>query len=217
MEASMALKGRMSQTILNASFLALDISLVLYLGFPSRAGSVYSRHLQLHEVTQEIERSETSPLRSVTFEDSLILPIVQQPVGKPNYVSANNGEVTQFYSAAKYGNIGLLAHNFLSGKSFSHLTIGQRVRLGYADGKTENFIITEILRYQALQPKDPLSSFQNLNHKDEVLTVSEMFQRVYAGTHHITLQTCIAKNGISSWGRLFVVATPEAKSTSIVD
>jgi len=209
----MALKGLMSQTILNASFLAFDLSLVLYLGFPSTAGNVYSRYPRISEFTQEIENGDTSPPRSVILEDSLVLPIVQQPRGKPNYVSANKGEVTQFYSAAKYGNIGLLAHNFLSGKSFSHLAIGQRVRIEYTNGNTESFIITEILRYQALQPKDPLSSFQNLNNRDEVLTAPEMFQRVYAGTHHITFQTCIAKNGISSWGRLFVVAIPEAKFT----
>jgi hypothetical protein len=124
--------------------------------------------------------------------------------------------VTQFFSASQYGNIGLLAHNYLSGKAFSDLSIGQEVRLDYEDGKSESFVVTEILQYRALQPKDPFSSFQNLNNKDEILSAAQMFERVYAGGRHITFQTCIAKNGNSSWGRLFVLALPEPDSSNIV-
>ena len=36
-----------------------------------------------------------------------------------------------------------------------------------------------------------------------------MFKRVYAGDRHVTFQTCIQEEGISSWGRLFVVAVPK--------
>jgi hypothetical protein len=211
MEASMSLKGRMSRTIFIANFLALDISLLLYMGLPSPRGMIDSRRPILSSVSQTTQNLEADRLRNVYFGDSFILPVVQQPSDKPNYVSTNDGEVTQFSSASQYGNIGLLAHNYLSGKSFSHLAIGQEVHLEYEDGKTESFIITEILQYRALQPKDPFSSFQDLNNKDEILSASQMFERVYAGSHHITLQTCIAKNGNSSWGRLFVVAIPEAK------
>ena len=212
----MALKGRMSRTIFIANFLALDISLLLYMGLPAPQGMIASRRPIRSEVSHTTQNLKTGSLRNIYFGDSLILPVVQQPADKPNYVSTNDGEVTQFSSAAQYGNIGLLAHNYLSGKSFSHLAIGQVVWLEYEDGKTESFIITEILRYRALQPKDPFSSFQDLNNKDEILSASQMFERVYAGGHHITLQTCIAKNGDSSWGRLFVVAIPETKLSSIV-
>jgi len=212
----MALKGRMSRTIFIANFLALDISLLLYMGLPTPRGMVASRRPILSEAPQTIQNLEADRLRNLYFGDSVILPVVQQPGDKPNYVSTNDGEVTQFSSASQYGNIGLLAHNYLSGKSFSHLAIGQEIHLEYEDGKTESFIITEILHYRALQPKDPFSSFQNLNDKDEILSASQMFERVYAGGRHITLQTCIAKNGNSSWGRLFVVAIPEPKSSKFV-
>jgi len=208
MEASMALKGRMSRTIFIANFLALDISLLFYMGLPAPRGTIASRRPIRSEVSQLAQNLEASPLRNVYFGDSLILPVVQQPGDRPNYVSTNDGEVTQFSSASQYGNIGLLAHNYLSGKSFSHLAIGQAVQLEYQDGKTESFIIAEILSYRALRPKDPFSSFQNLNNQAEILSAAQMFERVYAGDHHITLQTCIAKNGISSWGRLFIVAVP---------
>lgn len=211
----MALKGRMSRTILNVSFLALDISFFLYVGFPSNSGMIGSKQPSHASSPKVTEIAETDIVSSVSFEDSLVLPIVQQPQGETNYVSSNAGEVTQFSSASQYGNVGLLAHNFLSGKSFSHLTVGQEIHLQYEDGNTENFVVTEILSYQALDPKNPFSSFQNLNNKEEVLSAQEMFERVYEGNHHITFQTCIAKNGVSSWGRLFVVAVPEPQSLSI--
>jgi hypothetical protein len=215
MEASMALKGRMSRTILAANFLALDISLLLYLGFPPTAGTIHSRRPTHPDFPQPVESVTAGTLRSVYVADALVLPVVQQPSGKPNYVSKTAGEVTQFSSASNYGNIGLLAHNYLSGKSFSHLAVGQEIRLLYDDGRTEYFVVTEILRYQALEPKSPFSSFKNLNNADEILSVQEMFQRAYAGDRHVTFQTCISKFGNASWGRLFVVALPEPQLVGV--
>ena len=140
----------------------------------------------------------------------LTLPIVQQPLGNTAYVSSKDGEATQFSIASKFGNIGLLAHNQLSGKSFSALMAGQEVRLIYEDGRVEYFVVKEVLKYQALQPYSPYSSFKNLN-KDETLTAQQMFQRVYLGDHHLTFQTCIEAEGNLSWGRLFIIALPENK------
>jgi hypothetical protein len=120
--------------------------------------------------------------------------------------------ITQFGMASRYGNIGLLAHNHLSGKFFSQLTVGQEVRLVYGNGTTEVFTISEILQFQALQPTSPYSSFRNLS-KDETLTAEQMFKRVYFGDRHITFQTCINANGNSSWGRLFVIAVPKTQAT----
>ena len=87
---------------------------------------------------------------------------------------------------------------------------GQELFLVYEDGRIESFEVTEILRYQALDPKNPYSSFQNLDNQNEILTVGQMFDRAYQGDRHLTLQTCIAANGISSWGRLFVIASPKS-------
>jgi hypothetical protein len=115
---------------------------------------------------------------------------------------------------SQYGNIGLLAHNNLSGKSFSSLAAGQQVRLVYGDGKTETFIITEVMRYQALQPNSPYSSFRNLDTSEETLTAEQMFKKVYLGDRHITFQTCIEAYGNSSWGRLFVIAVPKTEYRS---
>jgi hypothetical protein len=157
-----------------------------------------------------IQNDEVNLLRGVLVPNVLELPIVQQPVDDPYYVSNHNGEVTQFSIASQYGNVGLLAHNNLSGKSFSKLSIGQEVELVYGDGSVEDFIITKVLRYQALQPQSQQSLFLDLDNS-ETLSANQMFNRVYTGSRHITFQTCITANGDASWGRLFIVATPKVQ------
>lgn len=153
------------------------------------------------------ERSENL-LRRVYVKDVLDLPVVQQPENNPYYVSDREGEVTQFSMVSQYGNLGLLAHNTLAGKNFSRLTVGQEVRLTYENGRSEYFIVTEILRFQALQPESVSSSFRDLDGS-ETLSAVEMFNRVYMGDDRLVLQTCIEAWGNASWGRLFVIAVPE--------
>ena len=68
-----------------------------------------------------MQSGEANTLRGVYVPNVLALPIVQQPADKPYYVSNHNGEATQFSIASQYGNIGLLAHNNLSGRFFSQL------------------------------------------------------------------------------------------------
>lgn len=155
-----------------------------------------------------VQNGEADVLRGVYVADVLSLPVVQQPADKPYYVSNLEGEATQFSIASQYGNIGLLAHNTLSGRLFSGLAIGQEVRLVYGDGRVEYFIITEILQFQALQPDSVTSSFRNLD-RDEILSAGELFNRAYAGERRAVFQTCIKAEGNASWGRLFVVALPK--------
>lgn len=158
-----------------------------------------------------VENGNVGVLSGVYIPNVLALPVVQQPAGDAGYVSDQDDEATQFAMASQYGNIGLLAHNYLSGQLFSNLSVGEEVRLVYGDGKVHYFVITELLRYQALEPTSQWSSFRNLDNYD-VLSAEQMFTRAYAGAHHLTLQTCIASNGNSSWGRLFVIAVPKSFS-----
>ncbi|MCI0549875.1 MAG: hypothetical protein L0287_02860, partial [Anaerolineae bacterium] len=160
------------------------------------------------DFSQVVRSGNADLLGGVYVPNVLALPIVQQPAGNSGYVSNNDGQVTQFGMASQYGNIGLLAHNYLSGKVFSQLAVGQEVRLVYGDGKVEYFIVTEVLQYQALQPNSQWISFRDLK-SDAILTAEQMFKRVYTGDRHVTFQTCIYAEGISSWGRLFVIATPK--------
>jgi hypothetical protein len=209
-EKAMTLKNQTLRTALNASLLlAVFISAFFNPNAAFALENVKSPLPNFSDFSKTIQNGDASVLRGVYVPDVLALPIVQQPAGNAGYVSTEDGKLTQFGMASQFGNTGLLAHNHLSGKSFSQLAVGQEVRLVYGNGKVENFVITEVLQYQALQPTSPYSSFRNLNKKDETLTAEQMFKRVYFGDRHVTFQTCIAKDGSSSWGRLFVIAVPK--------
>jgi len=177
---------------------------------PTQAiGSMKSALPNLRDDSRPASNGTTDVLQSVYIANTLELPVIQQPVDNPYYVSNHNGEATQFSMASQYGNIGLLAHNTLSGKHFSKLAIGQEVQLVYEDGRVEYFIVEQILRFQALDPESVSSSFKNLERNEEVLSAGEMFNRAYVGGHHLVFQTGIEAEGNVSWGRLFVVAMPK--------
>ena len=201
----MALKKNSPYNILSiGTFLAI---LVSFFFNPTSASAIAGSNISFSEFSRSVQNGQANVLTGVYVSNMMALPVVQQPYGNTGYVSNNDGEITQFRMASQFGNTGLLAHNYLSGKSFTELAIGQEVRLVYGDGRVEYFVITEVLRFQALQPNSPYSSFRNLD-KDETLSVEEMFKRVYFGDHHVTFQTCIEKDGELSWGRLFVIAIP---------
>ena len=155
-----------------------------------------------------VQNGEKGVLRGVYVPGVLALPIVQQPVGNPGFVSQNDDEITQFNMAAEAGIIGLLAHNYLSGAIFTNLSAGQEVRLIYGDGSVEYFAIDQIFEYQALQPYSPTSEFRDLE-TNVTISAEQLFGKVYRGERHITFQTCIDANGNSSWGRLFIIAQPK--------
>jgi hypothetical protein len=149
-------------------------------------------------------------VRGIYVNDVLALRVVQQPTGSPDFVSSLSGTATQFGLAADHGVIGLLAHNYRAGSTFFNLVEGQEVKIIYGDGTVEEYEISNILRYQALKPNSVTSDFVDLD-TNETLSALEVFAKVYSGSHHVTLQTCIKKYGNLSWGRLFVIATPISK------
>ena len=160
------------------------------------------------DFSRSVQNGDANALRGVYVPDVLALPVVQQPVDRPYYVSNRDGEATQFGMASQYGNIGLLAHNTLSGKFFSRLSIGQYVRLVYGDGGVEDFVVANIMRFRASTPESVSSSFRNLD-RNETLSAGEMFNRAYVGERHLVFQTCIEASGKPSWGRLFIIAVPK--------
>jgi hypothetical protein len=211
----MTLKTQPIRTVLNASLLlAIFISIFFNSTSAFALGNSEASLPNFSDFSKTVQNGEASALRGVYVPDVLALPVVQQPAGNAGYVSNEEGKITQFSMASQFGNVGLLAHNHLSGKSFSQLAVGKEVRLVYGNGKVEYFVITEVLRYQALQPTSPYSPFLNLTN-NETLTAEQMFKRVYFGDRHVTFQTCIAKDGSSSWGRLFVIAVPKAQYAGI--
>lgn len=199
----------MTRTVRYLNLLALFLTGFLLTPRSTQAIGIGERKLpNFASFNISVQNGEADVVRGVYVQDVLALPVVQQPVDNPYYVSSHNGEATQFSMAAQYGNVGLLAHNTLSGSLFSQLATGQEVRLVYGDGRVEYFVVAQILHFQALDPKSTSSSFRNLD-ADETLTAGEMFNRAYVGERHLIFQTCIAVGGNLSWGRLFVLAMPK--------
>ena len=198
----------MTRTVLYLSLFVLHLTSFFLNPHPTQAiGSAENILLDFADFSRSVQNGEVDVLRGVYVPNVLALPVVQQPADKPYNVSNRNGEATQFFLATQYGNIGLLAHNTLSGKLFPQLAIGQQVRLIYGDGRVEDFVISQILRFQALQPESVSSTFRNLD-RNEILSAGEMFNRAYVGDRRVVFQTCIEAEGNLSWGRLFVVAVP---------
>ncbi len=169
-----------------------------------------SSFISLEEFKHGVSGGNAGDIRGVYVEDVLALRVVKQPVGKPEFVSSAEGIATQFEMAAGEGVTGLLAHNYVSGRHFFNLTEGQVVNVSYGDGAVKAYQVNRILRFQALEPKNPRSDFINLD-TGERLTASGLFKQVYTGSHRVTFQTCIQQGAEDAWGRLFVIAEPVEK------
>jgi hypothetical protein len=198
----------MPRTVLHLPFLLFFLTTFFLNPISTQAIINFDGISGFEDFSQSVQNGEADVLRGVYVENVLKLPVIQQPVDRPYYVSSLNGEATQFRMASLYGNIGLLAHNTLSGRYFSKLKVGQEVRLIYGDGSVQYFVIEKIWHFQALEPESVSSSFRNLD-RYETLSAGEMFNRVYVGEWRLVFQTCIEAEGNMSWGRLFVVAMPK--------
>lgn len=209
----MVLNHRRFQFILNAGVLFLLLASILARPVHAFAlgGTDEEKTLpNFSDFSNSVQTGRADHATGVYVRDLFALPIVQQPYGSPGFVSSENDTLTQFRMANQYGSVGLLAHNYLAGRAFFELEMGDEVRLVHGDGAVEYFVVSEILSYQALQPNSVYSSFRDLS-TDEVLSVEKMFKRVFFGDRHITFQTCIEKDGNLSWGRLFIIAVPKAE------
>lgn len=207
----MTLKAYTHRTALNAALLLIIFTCLTFNPVTAFAlGEGGAALPDFAEFTKTVQNSEANVLRGVYVPEVLALPITQQPAGNAGYVSSKEGEVTQFDMAAQFGNVGLLAHNHLSGRLFPQLALGQEVRLVYGNGNVEYYVITEIQQYQALQPTSQYSNFRDLTD-NEMLTAEQLFNKVYRGERHVTFQTCIANAESLSWGRLFVIAIPKTQ------
>ena len=161
----------------------------------------------LNVFVSQVKNGRSDQVRGVYIPEILAAPVVQQPQGDDEFVSPRQNILTQFGLASEFGSTGLLAHNNLAGASFSQLEADQKIYLIYGDGQIETFVVTKILRYQALEPNSTSSKFRDLNNQDS-LKASEVFSKVYNRQGQVVFQTCISAGDELSWGRLFVIAEP---------
>lgn len=143
------------------------------------------------------------------------LPVLQQPAGDTEFVSPQDFTLTEYAAARDYGSIGILAHNYLSGKNFFKITPNQEIILIYGDGRLEYFRVTGIESFQALSPTNAYSDFIDLSDPTRtVIPYSTVFNSMYGTPNRVVLQTCIEANGDPSWGRIFIIAEPVLATTS---
>lgn len=145
----------------------------------------------------------------VAAEGSFDLPIIQQPGDNPIYVAGGADVITQFGKPAQEGVTGLLAHNYRSGKEFYGLTLGQRITVYYGGDVTRAYQVTSIQRFQKVDHTDIYSDLIDLETNARVSS-TEVYNRFYAGSPHVTFQTCLEGEGYLDWGLYFVVAEPLA-------
>jgi hypothetical protein len=175
----------------------------------SRAGlSGLDRDTQYQAFLSSLPAGRSDQLVGAYAPGVFALPIIQQPAGSPAYVANLADVATQFSMAADYGVIGLLAHNTLAGERFFDLELDDQVVLVHGDGQNQAYLVTEIRRLQALQPYSHYSEFIDLDAPGGRLTAADLFSQIYNMPGRLVLQTCIAANGVDSWGRLFVIAEP---------
>jgi hypothetical protein len=164
----------------------------------------------LGEFATTVLNGNPNQVVGIFIEDLFALPVIQQPKDQPAYVSNKDNLVTQFAMPNQYGVIGLLAHNYLSGKLFFELQTGDEVVVIYGDGHSSIYRITQTEQFQALNPLSPYSDF--IDPTDVIgtrMSSADLFNHIYTTPDHLVFQTCIDANGNSSWGRLFVSAKKE--------
>lgn len=197
--------------------LLLLASLNLAMAFPPAHLTVNSVALErpaadiptLGDFVATLRNGRAEELVGVYVPQILALNVARQPTNDPVYVNQSAGYVTQFRLASQFGTTGLLAHNYLSGALFFNLSAGQEVDVIYGDGMIRRYSIAMLRHFQALTPTDPDSHFVDLdNNGIAPLSNTDLFYQIYARGDRVVFQTCINANGNSSWGRLFVIATP---------
>jgi hypothetical protein len=166
-----------------------------------------SNLMSLQDFAEAVKDGNADKIKGLYAADVFSLRVIQQPAGKPGFVSPIEGVATQFGMASSNKVTGMLAHNYASGRYFFKLELEDTVAVVYGDGSVKEYTITMIKRYQALSPKSASSEFVDLD-TNEKLSATGLFNKMYTGKHHLTLQTCIQEGNEDSWGRLFIIAEP---------
>lgn len=161
----------------------------------------------LQAFAQQVTNGWAGAVTGVYVPNMVALPVVQQPSNNAGFVSTQSDTLTQFSLAAQYGTIGLLAHDYLAGAYFSSFQVGQIFAAVHGDGAIQYYQVYNIRRFQALSPLSPYSNFIDLAD-NTYYDSTGLFYSVYGSGAPLVFQTCISRDGISSWGRLFVFATP---------
>lgn len=156
---------------------------------------------------EEVTNGDPETITGIYAAGLFSLRVLQQPPQDLAFVSTEDGTATQFQSPSQFGVLGMLAHNFLSGKLFFSLTLGQEIRIIFGSGSYRSYRVSNIADFERLTRFDIRSDFRDLQSND-LLSSKDMFARFYQGDNFLTLQTCLEGNGYSNWGVRMISAVP---------
>ena len=171
---------------------------------PVVAETIVPSFLSLADFSSQVSNGNSGQITGLYSENIFSLSVVQQPSGQAGFVSTSANTTTQFRMASA---LGFLAHNYLAGSDFFSLYGGAPITVVYGDGHTSNYRVSQVRKFQALSPESPYSDFIDLA-TGGTLSATDLFYQTYGVSGQVVLQTCISSNGNSSWGRLFIIATP---------
>jgi hypothetical protein len=194
-------------TTAEAMTLALTPTLSVAAQPISQTASAHASLPSLIAFTQQVSDGQGDLVRGVYVPSVMALRVVPQPQGDPGFISADDGTATLFQTASFFGVTGLLAHNFLSGRDFFRLNTGQEINVIYGDGHVRHYRVSQIDDFQRLSINDLRSNFMELSSGLQK-TADQVFADFYQGSPHLTLQTCIERDGEWSWGVRFIKADP---------
>lgn len=162
---------------------------------------------EFYDLVDQVEDGKAGVETGIFIPGILSNGVIQQPVNNWSYVSEDDDVVTEFQSAHNSGVTGLLAHNFLLGKKFYDIDLGEYIAIIYGDGAIKRYQVTGIYQFQKLNLASLTSDFIDLQTKEQVSS-TQIFNRFYTGNDKVTLQTCLERGGQPSWGLTFIVADP---------
>jgi hypothetical protein len=161
----------------------------------------------LAQFVRQVTNGNAAQVTGVYVENVFALPVVQQPTGNPAYISTQPDTLTEFSLSLQYGSLGFVAHNTLAGALFTKLAAGNLLVIINGDGSQQSYQVNQVRHFKANDPNSPYSSYVDLD-QGGLLTYSDLFFQTYGQKGTAILQTCIAADGVDSWGRLFVIASP---------
>src|SRR5919106_3860917 len=108
------------RSILTISFILFLFSTLIPTGGVQALSSQFSTSSLplLDAFVSQVKNGQADELRGIYVPEIFAAHVVQQPMGKDEFVSPRQGILTQFGLASKLGSTGLLAHNYLAGERF---------------------------------------------------------------------------------------------------
>jgi hypothetical protein len=161
--------------------------------------------LSLEDFTATVINGETDRITGLYVPEFGGFNVIQESAGNDGIASPVDGVITQFMRPAANRVIGLLAHNNASGTWFEHFPTGSLLYVLYGDGRKEIYRLAVKERLQAINGDSSTTDFIDLT-SGEIRSANQVYQKMYSGKPHLTLQTCIQNGDDLNWGRLFLLA-----------